>query len=193
MKKYIAYLFLLATPLMTANASQYVSVHAGPSIIHNTTGSSSRENVGLNTGITYGYAFESGIRTEIQTMYHTHKRKTENYKMFPQAKNSVHSSNHAWHYMVNILCDMHTLRTESVVPYLGIGMGWCQNTNRDKIKTYDYTGITKTKNDRFAWQAIAGMKYPINETLSAALEYKYLVGDAHARNHGIGIHIIRAF
>ncbi len=178
----------------SAFAGQYVGINAGVNNMIITKGSHDGLKVGCKAGFTYGVAFDSGFRTEFECTYTDNNFRT---KYVADEKDVMvsksYNNNHSWAYMVNSLYDLKQLAVMSVFPYAGVGVGYCQNTQHLKVKTDSYTHSFKAKDNTFAYQAIVGGKYAINDQYAAALEYHYFAGKEHAKDHSVGLHLIRNF
>lgn len=175
-------------------AGQYVGLNAGLNNMVITKGSHDGLKVGCKAGFTYGMTFDSGLRTEFECSYASNNFRT---KYVSGADDKLvsrsYNNNHSWSYMINGLYDLNQLQVMSVFPYVGIGCGYCQNTQHLKVKTDADSHSYKVKDDCFAYQAIGGVKYPINDQYAAAVEYHYFAGKEHAKDHSVGLHLIRNF
>lgn len=89
--------------------------------------------------------------------------------------------------MVNLLHDFD-LGCEWV-PSLGAGIGY----GVTHIKARDDFGRFGGKEERFAYQGIAGLSRQINDHLLVGLEYRYLNAAKHADNHSVDIAIRHYF
>jgi len=174
-------------------SGQYVGLNAGIDSLHLTSGKTQGLKTGYKAGLNYGYVFGNGVRSEVECTYDKNNYKTkyvvENDNVVSKEYNNIHS----WAYMVNVLYDLKQLAVKEVTPYFGIGVGYCQNTQHNKIKYDSTTNEDKLKDNRFAYQAILGLKYAINTDYSTALEYHYFCGQSHAKSHRLGLSIIRSF
>jgi opacity protein-like surface antigen len=84
-------------------------------------------------------------------------------------------------------------------PYLGIGMGYAGIKEKGKRHVYHFGwfGFTdhdsiNLKQDSVAWQAIAGISYPICQKTELSLEYRYFQAD-NLKNNKIGLVLSRYF
>lgn len=186
---------VLATVLLPFSliASQYVGISAGADYAHHTNAEKG-EKIGYKVGGCYGYKFANGVRGEFEICYRDgHKR---NQYIFTEggADQKTHVSHHSISYMANCVYDIGNLTTYGITPYVGSGVGLCCNSYELKTQTGGkVTNRDKGNEDRFAWQLLAGAKYPIAENLELAAEYKYFVGDYHAKNHSFSAALIRSF
>ena len=186
----IALCTLLVCPVF---AGQYVGVHVGT---NNSVLTSENHNpkIGYKAGANYGYKFDNGFRAEVELAYHKNNFKTK-YSLSEvdtiQAKG--YRSFHHLSYMANVLYDITQIRVGDVTPYVGIGAGYCEHTEKNKIKFDSTTHQDKMKDNRFAYQAIVGVKYDINQAYAAAVQYHYFCGQAHVKDHSVGVSLIRNF
>ncbi len=183
----IAFFTLSLLPL---TAGQYVGINVG---MNNgvLTNQSHNDKVGFKLGANYGWKFDSNFRAEAEFSYRENHQKgsksTEN-GLVTKKSNEKYSLT----YMANVLYDVHQLDTYGVVPYFGLGIGYAQNTEQSTIKSTDSIR-SKVRDNRLAYQAIAGVKMPINETLSIGAEYHYHAGKAHTKDHSLSVTMIRSF
>jgi len=191
MKKLFTIATLSLLPL-TAWCGQYVGVKLGTDYTFLTNKNDEGLKVGYKAGMNYGYALDSGIRAEVEMNYRKNSFKTKYVLENDETKSRSYHSMHSWAYMVNVLYDINKLDTYNVIPYIGVGVGYCQNTEKFKFKAVDITE-SKERDDRFAYQAIAGVKYAVNENIAIGMEYNYFCGRSHAKDHNIGLTVIRNF
>lgn len=175
-------------------AGQYVGINAGTNNMVVTNGHNPGGKIGFKAGFTYGRTFDSGFRAELACSY-AENNNTTKYEI--EADDSVlykrYHHAHSWTYMANCLYDVKQLTFQTVFPYLGVGVGYAQNTVRLKFKGDNFDHESKEKDNRFAYQAIAGVRYAINDDYLAGLEYNYHCGKSHAKDHSVGLHLIRNF
>jgi opacity protein-like surface antigen len=175
-----------------AFAGQYVGVNAGTDYCYHTDDVRGQK-VGYQLGAVYGYKFENGLRSEIEMTYRD-GQKVKKYVFSDGDDQSTHSCSYSMAYMVNAVYDVVQLRLMEVTPYIGVGLGLSQNTEDLKVKKgKEVINRDKSHDDRFAYQAIVGGKYALNEKLDVAGQYTYHIGRAHAKNHAFGMHLIRSF
>jgi opacity protein-like surface antigen len=194
MKKIIA---LVATLLALdpLGATQYFGIDAGLNNAEPHNSSNHGLKMGMVVAVKYGYTFTTGLRAEAEIAYRYNNFKTK----YNVAHNDdfviskAYQSFHSWAYMVNGLYDVANLNVYDITPYFGVGIGYCQNTLRNKFKSQTRSTIDKEKDNRFAYQGIIGAKYAINSTLSSAVEYHYFCGKSHAKEHSVHMSVIRNF
>lgn len=185
-------LFILATA--PALASQYVAVEFGTNHMELTDRSDSGLKVGYKGAVKVGYIFSNGVRTEVEGSYRRNDFKTlYTFSDKDEVSSKEHRHIHSWSYMANVLYDIAALSFQGATPYFGAGVGYAQNTEHNKIQFNQETNKDKLRDNRFAYQAIGGVKYALNENYAAALEYQYHCGQSHAKAHSVGLSLIRHF
>ena len=190
MKKLIFGLFL--SPFFLT-AGQYVSMSAGADYAHHTN-LEKGEKIGYKVGASYGYKFSTGLRGEFEISYRDGRKRTVYIFSDGGADQKTHKSHYSMSYMSNFCYDIGSLTTYGIAPYVGAGIGLCCNSYESKTQKGDaVTNRDKSNEDRFAWQLIGGIKYPISENLEIAGEYKYFNGDYHAKNHSFSAALVRSF
>lgn len=176
------------------SAGQYVGIATGTNNAMVTDKSDAGLKIGYHATLKYGYVFTSGIRSEAEVTYRMGKYKTI-YHMdgVDNILSKEHNSVYSWAYMANVLYDIGNLKVFEVVPYLGIGVGYNMATEKNKIKFDDKTDEDKFKDSRFAYQGIIGAKYPIYDSVSIGMEYRYFVGRNHQKDHSVGVNMVKSF
>lgn len=194
MKKILALSTIFILPYFALSGEQYVSLQAGADYPYRTDDSEHGQKVGYRLGGSYGYVFGNSIRGELELCYRDSSKRTSYVYSEGGDDQKTHISNHSMSYMANVCYDIGQLSTFSMTPYVGAGIGICSNTYDMRTKKGDVT-INKDsgKDDRFAWQIIAGAKYRVAEKTDVAIEYKYFVGAYHAKNHSISAALVRSF
>lgn len=194
MKYFLSILAIAFALSNSAFAEHYVSAHFGPNHTHLSKESNKGLKMGYKAGLTYGYGFASGIRVEGQISYLKNSYKAianlnDENVLISKNYHTLQTST----YMANIIYDINDLSYQQIIPYFGFGLGYAKNSDKIKIKESDQSTISKTHDDRFAYQGIAGIKYPVNESVFAGLEYHYLCGRSHAKNHSVNMTLSKMF
>ncbi len=189
--KLIACFMLASAPVL---AVQYAAAEFGTTSMELTNRSDSGLKIGYKGAFKYGYLFGNGIRTEFEVSYRRNDFKTV-YEVgaADQLISKEHRNFHSWSYMANALFDVASLSYQAFTPYFGVGVGYAQNTEHNKISFETETNREKLRDNRFAYQAIGGIKYALDETYSAAIQYQYFCGQSHAKAHSVGLSLIRHF
>lgn len=81
------------------------------------------------------------------------------------------------------------LDCSTFTPYVGIGIGYCHLNEKGSSGDATFLGEA----DSFAWQAIAGVSYPIGCLLDLGVEYRYLNPGHHINNHAVGVSLKQSF
>lgn len=187
---------LLAIPCMVPGATQaqpisgiYIGAGGGANFLQEERAKSVTQNgvrtaidvrSGFDTGVvglgSLGYGFGNGWRVEIEGDY-------RNNRMNPVREPLVLSSagrEHKYGPMVNVLFDLD-IGSRYVFPYVGGGAGYQWVDRRSALSQGIGLATTRGVDSSFAYQAIAGLSFPIPPVvgLSLTAEYRYfaLAGD----------------
>lgn len=183
--------FLLAAPVC---ATQYVGVKFGTHDVHITNNDEHNPKIGFKTGLKYGYAMENGVRTELEVDFAKNEYKTDySVNTNESISSKKYRSFKSWSYMANIVYDFAKLQLYEVTPFLGVGVGYCETTEKHKVKFPDATYHNKERDGVFAYQGIVGLKYLVNAEYSTTIEYKYFCGQSHMKAHSVGVSLLRNF
>ncbi|MGK5594476.1 MAG: outer membrane protein [Parachlamydiaceae bacterium] len=137
---------------------------------------------GYAAGGMIGYRWCNGLRLEGEVSYRHNKIKS-----FKFGSTMHHPGGHArtWSYLANALYDFSDWSYWCITPYVGVGIGYGQQ----RLKVGSHDSFHRHKNG-FAWQAIAGISYPIWDAAEIAVEYRFLKGQVRrAYNHFAGASI----
>lgn len=193
MKKLFVGVTVFLAHCCSLSAGQYVGLHGGSDYGFRTDSGNSGQKVGYQIGGTYGYDWGNQIRTEIEMSYRE-GHKTNRYVVEDdKEKSKEHSSVHTLCYMLNACYDISQLTYLNVVPFAGVGVGYGQNTEKMKLQSEGKVSSVKEHDDRFAWQVIAGAKYPLTDKTELAAKYNYWCGHEHAKNHSFSLGLVRSF
>lgn len=177
---------------MLLQAGQYIGVHGGTDYGVKTNESNAGQKVGFKLGGVYGFDLsEKGVRAEVEASYReSHKRTRYADRTEDVLESRTFNSRHSWSYMVNLHYDINSLSMFGLVPYVGAGLGIDQNVEHNKIKQEDQTSSEKRRDTCFAYQGLAGLRYPLSDTLKVDVKYAYHIGAAHQKNHSctMGLH-----
>ncbi len=192
MKK-IIFATILSLP-MFLSAGQYVGIHGGPDYGYQTNASNSGQKVGYQIGAVYGYDIAPQFRAEAEVSYRdAQKRKVYTEKGTDQLLSKKYESKHSWSYMINVAYDIVHLETLSMVPFVGMGIGFGNNVAEYKIKYDDHVDSEKRRDSDFAWQAVVGVSYKLADGITSRVKYTYHRGQQHSINHGVTAAIVKAF
>lgn len=192
--KLFAFLTLSVISMAPLAATQYFGFDVGTNHCELTSESNRHLKVGYKAGAKYGYIFGNGFRAEAEVTYRHNPFQTKyNIGANDDVTSKEYNHKHSWAYLINGYFDMDMLRISSVVPYVGVGMGYCQNSDHNKVKFADKTSSDKLKDNRFAYQGVAGLKFQINDQYASSIQYNYFCGRAHAKEHSVGMALTRNF
>lgn len=177
-------LAVLASPAAAEQASPYFVYGLGASFLEglsvtgpNGAGASLNENVGILGTAGLGYAFGNGFRTEFEFGYRMNDAKNVT---LPGGGNTPTALNlkanaAALSYMVN---GIYGFKWGSPwMPYIGFGVGAAN------VRVNNLGHETP-----FAWQAMAGVEYPLTQRWVVGVGYKYLATeDLNLHNPYIGV------
>lgn len=191
--KYIVCFCLAASA--PASALQYVSFGGGTDNLKLTNTSDSGLKVGYMGSARVGYLFEQySARAEFEVSYRKSAFSTQYVENQKNELSFKHYRNfHSWAYMFNLHYDANQISVAGIVPYIGAGIGYCQNTEHHKVKYSANTDSEKLRDNRFAYQGMLGITYPINEQYKSSIEYHYFCGQQHAKSHSVNLLIVRNF
>jgi outer membrane protein OmpA-like peptidoglycan-associated protein len=169
----------LAVPLAAPVAAQpveglYVGAGAGLNWLQDQTFSGSGGagvsfEMGYGGVISLGWGFGNGIRAEIEGSYRQNDADRLSVSGFPF---SAAGSARSYGVMGNAFYDVHGLLA-GIVPYVGVGVGYMWHEH----SIVNFIGARSNGSDaRFAYQAIAGVAFPIGEVpgLAITAEYRYM-------------------
>lgn len=191
MKKFLTLFALSLFSISTLAATQYVGINFGSEYPHLSGKNQDKSRIGYKAGLTYGHSFDYGIRTEAEIAYRKNPMKIKHIES--ELVDPTSHTLYSWSVMANLLYDFEQLSMYTVIPYVGIGAGFCQNSEKIKCK-FDYgTMEEKERYNRFAYQAIIGFKYPISHNVEFGLQYHYFCGRNHSKDHSVGMTLVRGF
>jgi outer membrane protein OmpA-like peptidoglycan-associated protein len=133
------------------------------------------EHLGFDALGSVGYALGGGFRFEVEGDF---RRNGANEFAHTPFANTTTGSIHTYGVMANAVYDMD-IGVPWLFPYFGGGAGY-QWTNLDGVTVNQVGGPFHFHTDHtsgaFAWQAIAGLSFPIPNTpgLSATTEYRFM-------------------
>ena len=133
--------------------------------------------VGFQTGIvgvgSLGYGFGNGLRVELEGNYRYNR--PDSFRNTGPGTRSVGGREQKYGPMANVLFDLD-IGSPYVFPYIGAGAGYSYVARRLRVATADGTVESQGGTDNsFAYQAIAGLSFPIPPVvgLSLTAEYRY--------------------
>ena len=133
--------------------------------------------VGFQTGFvgvgSLGYGFGNGLRVELEGNYRYNR--PDSFRNAGPGTRSVGGREQKYGPMANVLFDLD-IGSPYVFPYVGAGAGYSYVARRLRVATADGTVESQGGTDNsFAYQAIAGLSFPIPPVvgLSLTAEYRY--------------------
>ena len=133
--------------------------------------------IGFDTGIvavgSLGYGFGNGVRVELEGNYRYNR--PSSFRNAGQVTTSVGGREQKYGPMANVLFDLD-IGSPYVFPYVGAGAGYSYVARRLRAASTDGTVNSQGGTDNsFAYQAIAGLSFPIPPIvgLSLTAEYRY--------------------
>lgn len=171
------------------NDGFYVSLSGGALFDNTTINGIKATNPGFYIGSSVGYKFCNSISLEGEFSYQSYNinrtiiRTTPflfNTFTFPSKRKETMK---IFAYMGNVFYDFDFI-TFPFKPYFGMGMGYA-----DASSIRNRTGMTS---NGIAWQAIAGISYPICQKTALSLEYRYF-DMGGLTNNKVGLSLSRYF
>ncbi len=133
--------------------------------------------VGFDAGVvavgSLGYGFGNGVRVELEGNYRYNR--PSSFHNIGQIAASVGGREQKYGPMANVLFDLD-VGSPYVFPYVGAGAGYSYVARRLRVASTDGTINSQGGTDNsFAYQAIAGLSFPIPPVvgLSLTAEYRY--------------------
>jgi OOP family OmpA-OmpF porin len=133
------------------------------------------EDYGFNSNLAVGYGIGNGFRFEIEGDFARSDLRHILGTPFPTAANGTIRT---WGVMANAIFDMD-VGLPWVYPYIGAGAGY-QWTKLNPVSAVSQSGsfatATSTEAGSFAWQAIAGLSFPVPSVpgLSLTADYRFM-------------------
>jgi outer membrane protein OmpA-like peptidoglycan-associated protein len=173
----------------------YVAGGAGFSLLPNTglgldstavtglarAGYGNQATVGFAPGfagvVSLGWGFGNGLRAEIEGSYRTNDTDGSSGVAGWSADGGISGRQEAWGVMANLMVDL--VQIGPVMPYVGVGAGYV-TTEWSGVRGLSQNGALRMTVDdsdgRFAYQAIAGLAFPLSFAPGLALtaEYRFL-------------------
>ncbi len=137
----------------------------------------SNVRAGFQTGVvalgSLGYGFGNGVRVELEGNYRTNR--PDSFRNAGRGIASIGGREQKYGPMVNILFDLD-VGSPYVFPYIGAGAGYSWVAHR--LRVANTLGALNTQggtDSSFAYQAIAGLSFPVPPVvgLSLTAEYRY--------------------
>lgn len=130
------------------------------------------DNSGFKTGYvgigSVGYGFGNGLRLEAEGNYRHNDYGTGTRALSTSGREEKYGA------MANALFDLD-VGSPYIYPYVGVGAGYARINQRLSFQLPPYSGRFDASDNGFAYQAIAGLSFPIPPVvgLSLVAEYRY--------------------
>jgi len=164
----------LASPALAREDSWYVGAHAGGMIIEDmdttvtgfpTSNSTWNTNTGYDVDGVIGYDFGM-FRLEAEAAWKRAYTDVNTYATTP-AVASTRGNARSLSFMVNAMVDFGS--DDGLQGFIGGGAG--------VARTHLYSLTTNDSDTGFAWQGIAGVRFPVTSHIDAELKYRYFNHD----------------
>lgn len=165
----------------------YAEILGGPNFLQTETNGGIKSNyqTGYIIAGSLGYRWCYGMRLEGEYAFRRNNLKSIHFfgRTFSTRGHFQSSS-----YMANLLWDIPVMRWGcyfwNLQPLIGVGIGYdCQ-----QVKWHNEGLIFNSNKKHFAWQAIAGLSYPVMCNTMISLVYKFHKGGfSYINNHSLGI------
>lgn len=198
MKKYLSY-FLMLLFFTSADAQAqglcvenfYGKILSGANFLENTSKdcNSASYQTGYVIAGSLGHSWQCGLQLEAEYAF---RRNAINKIHFHTEGSSKRGHFQTCSYMVNLLWKLSPSSWGycwNTQPYVGVGSGY----DFQRMYSSNCRIIYNQKWNHCAWQAMAGLTYPIFCDTELALEYKFHQGGCHFYNHTIGVGLIYNF
>jgi opacity protein-like surface antigen len=177
-----AALAALVTPVFGQNTRFYVKGDVGGNITQNASlneffgpvapGTKVKFDPGFRAGLAGGYQLTDWFAPEVEVGF------MENRIDSITGANRIHD---AWFANVPFLVNgkLQYPNSSPVTPYVGAGIGFSEAII--DVGRIDLAGTTlhgDINDTVFAWQAFAGLRYKINDSMGLSLEYRYFSADS---------------
>lgn len=187
MKKNILLLLMTLVFFRDGHAEEetsfYAKVFAGANFLQNTFTDENKSTYqpGYVIAGSLGYRWCYGLRVEGEYAY---RRNTLRKIHLPDENSSHHGHFHTSSYMANLLWDLPPCEALcNLRPFIGAGLGY----DFQHLHASNSQIVFHQKWHHFAWQAIAGLAYPLFCNTEMTLEYRFHQGGCHFNNHSVGV------
>jgi opacity protein-like surface antigen len=168
----------VATPAAARDRSAYVGLEVGALFVTDIDGDTNALNegvtdfqidhkMGVDGDLIAGYDFGM-FRAEAELGYKRGEHDEYSFNGGPAFDADGRSSVYSW--MINAMIDLG--HDEGFQFYAGGGIGYAQVTNRLEDNGLGGFGL-KIRDRGFAWQGIAGVRYPASQYFDIGLKYRY--------------------
>lgn len=170
----------------------YAKILTGVNFLQNTSidGNKAKYQAGYIIAGSVGYRWCNGLRVEAEYAF----RRNDISKIdFIDEGSSKHGHFQTSSYMANVLWDvpLSSWGCEfcNIQPFIGAGIGY----DFQQMHSSNSRIIFNQKWNRFSWQLMAGLAYPIFCNTDITVEYKFHQGGCHFYNHTLGFGFVYQF
>lgn len=182
-----------SSPCYEDNKNFYAEIFGGANFLETTSskGIKSKYQTGYIVAGSVGYRWCYGLRLEAEYAFRRNSLKKIN---FFGRDFSIHGHFQSSSCMANLLWDLPLSAWGcgfwNIQPFFGGGIGYDFQQAHAKKE-----GLTFNESKKhFAWQAIAGLSYPVYCNTNLSLEYKFHKGGfRHIYNHSVGLGLMYNF
>lgn len=170
----------------------YAKIFGGANFLQNTAneGNKSRYQPGYVVVGSLGYCWCYGLRLEAEYAF---RRNCIRKIHFFVEGHSKHGHFQTSSYMANLLWDLPLSSWGcafwNIQPFIGAGLGY----DFQKMHSSNSRINFNQKWNRFSWQMMAGLAYPIFCNTEMTLEYKFHHGGSHFYHHSVGVGLVYKF
>jgi opacity protein-like surface antigen len=191
MKKHLFTLMTSAACLLAGTAqaqcccndSFYVGALGGVNWINEIKSHGAKVNfdAGYVLGVNAGYRICEQFRVEGEFAYrHNEKTKHVDFDFSSTTgedirRGKIDATIKTYSLMANAYYDFDFFSccAPCLTPYIGAGIGYAWNDSSVKVKADDLSIKLKGSDNRFAWQAMAGLNYRLCENVRVGVEYRF--------------------
>lgn len=170
----------------------YAKIFGGANFLQNsrTGGNKSSYQTGYTVAGSLGYSWCYGLRLEAEYAF---RRNALRRIHFVPDGSSKHGHFQVSSYMANLLWDLPIslcgCALRNIQSFIGAGIGY----DVQRVHSSNSRVVFKQKRNQFAWQAMAGLTYPIFCNTEISLEYKFHRSSSHFYHHAIGVGLAYKF
>lgn len=163
----------------------YVKISTGANFLQNITidRNKSTYQTGYLISSYLGYCWHYGIRIEGEYAY---RRNALRKIHFFGEESSKHGHFQTSSWMANLLWDLPLSSWGcafwNIQPFIGAGVGY----DVQRMHASNPRIVFNQRWNRFSWQLMTGLNYPIFCNTDLSLEYKFHQGSCHFYNHSVG-------
>lgn len=170
----------------------YGKILGGANFLQNTAvgGNKTTFKTGYIIAGSLGYCWRYGFRLEAE--YAFRRNAIRKIHFFGEGY-SKHGHFQASSYMANLLWDLPLsswgCACGDIQSFIGAGIGY----DFQQMYSSNSRIVSNPKWNRFSWQAMAGLAYPVFCNTEITLEYKFHQGGCHFYNHSVGVGLVYKF